>query len=112
MRNHMATSILHKGHLYGFDNGTLKCIEAATGTMRWRQRGLGKGTLIYADGHLLILGERGQLVLAAATPVAYREKARVRMMGNKCWTVPGLSAGHLFLRDEEQIACLDLRSKS
>jgi len=109
MKNQMATSILHEGHLYGFDDGMLKCIEAATGEMRWRVRGLGRGTLIYADGHLLILGEGGQLVLAAASPVAYRERARVQKMGPKCWTIPSLASGRLYLRDERHIVCLDLR---
>ena len=109
MKNHMATSVLHQGHLYGFDAGTLKCIEAASGESAWRKRGLGKGSLILADGHLFVLGEGGDLALVEATPVEYREKGRVEVFKSKCWTAPSLSGGKLYLRDEREIVCLDVR---
>ena len=109
MKNHMATSVLHQGHLYGFDAGILKCIEAASGESAWRKRGLGKGSLILADGHLFVLGEGGDLALVEATPIEYREKGRVEIFKSKCWTAPSLSGGKLYLRDEREIVCLDVR---
>ena len=110
MKNHMATSVLLNGHIYGFDNGTLKCIVAANGKQLWQHRGLGKGTLILADGQLLILSERGELVIADASPTAYLEKGRLQLLGQPCWTAPSLAGGLLYVRDEKQIVCIDLRS--
>lgn len=110
MRNKFSSSVLHEGHLYGFDEGTLKCIEAATGEPNWRTRGLGHGSLIIADGHLIALGDKGILVQAEATPEAYRETGRVRAFEGKTWTVPTLAGGRLYLRDENELISMDLRA--
>ncbi len=109
MRNHFNSSIYLSGYLYGFDNATLKCIDAADGSMKWRARGLGKGSLIAADSLLIILGERGQLVLAEATPEAYRELSRAQVLSGKCWTSPTLAHGKLYLRNQTEILCIEMR---
>jgi outer membrane protein assembly factor BamB len=106
MKNQFSSSIYHEGHIYGFDNKNLKCIDAETGEMKWRQRDLGHGSLMLADGHLIVLGDKGQLVLVEATPAAYREKGRVQLFSGKTWTVPTLSNGILFARDESEMIAL------
>ena len=108
MRNHFSTSVYLNGFLYGFDNATLKCIDASDGSMKWRARGLGRGSLISADGMLIVLGERGQLALVEATPEAYNELSRAQVLRGKCWTSPTLAHGKLYLRNQEEIVCLDL----
>ncbi len=111
MRNHFNSSVPLEGHVYGFDNATFKCVEAATGEQKWAKRGrMGKGSLIYADGHLLVLTETGRLLLVEATPEAYVEKAAVQVLEGRCWTAPALSGGRLFLRNREQMLALDLRA--
>lgn len=111
MRNHMASSVYHEGHLYGFDEATFKCLDVATGEDKWKTRGLGKGTLMYADGHLIVLSERGKLVLVEAVPTAYIEKASAQVLRGKCWTMPALANGKLYLRNEKEMVCLDLMSR-
>jgi len=108
MKNKFSSSVLHGAHLYGFDESTLKCIDAGTGEMRWQARGLGHGSLFYADGHLVVLGDKGTLVLVEATPEEYREKARTQPFKGKTWTVPTLSDGRLYLRDEKEMIALDI----
>ena len=77
MKNHFNSSVFVSGHLYGFDDSTLKCIDPASGTESWKQRGFGKGSLLAADGHLWVLSERGELVLVeAGTGRIPREGAR------------------------------------
>jgi outer membrane protein assembly factor BamB len=112
MKNHFSTSVLHQGYLYGFDNAILTCIDPQTGTEKWKQRGYGKGSLIIADGHLIILGDSGNLALVEATPAGYQEKATLQILQGTCWTVPTLSDGRLYLRSENEIVCLDLKDKS
>ncbi|MEM7584168.1 MAG: PQQ-binding-like beta-propeller repeat protein [Acidobacteriota bacterium] len=109
MKNQFSSSVYHDGHLYGFDNKNLKCIDATTGEDRWRKGGLGHGSLIYADGHLLILSESGELVLAEATPKAYTEKAAFEVANAKSWTVPTLYAGKLYIRNEQDLFSIDLK---
>ncbi len=109
MKNHFASSILHEGYLYGFDDGTLKCIEANTGEEQWRKRGFRKGSLIYADGHLIVLGESGNLALVKASHTEYIEVAQTQIFDGRCWTAPSVSGGKLYLRNNEELVCLDLK---
>ena len=117
MQNHWATSIYHQGYLYGIDGrhefgANFRCIEFMTGKIRWRaDPGLGRATFIMAEGHLVVLGERGYLALIEISPHHYKEKARVRALDYPCWAPPVLSHGLLYIRSAKQLVCLDLREK-
>ena len=108
MRNKFSSSVLYRGMLYGFDEGTLKCVDPEDGTTRWRQRGLGHGSLLAADGKLIALSDRGKLVLADATPEGYVELGTIEAFKTKTWTVPTLAGGRLYLRDEKEIVAFDI----
>ena len=108
MRNQFSSSVIVDDHVYGFDNRTLKCLAVETGEECWAERGLGHGSLIYADGKLFILSERGRLVLAEATPEEFRERGSAQVFDGKTWTGPTLSGGRLFLRDERFLVSLDV----
>ena len=112
MKNHFATSVLHDDYLYGFDNAILKCIDANTGMEKWKTRGFGKGTLMLADEHLIILSDRGKLGLAEATPSAYNEVASAEVLSGLCWTVPTLANGRLYARNENEMVCLDMTGQN
>jgi len=113
MSNHYSTSILFEGHLYGFDEATVKCVDFETGQPIWGQDGFGKGSLFIADGKLVILSEQGELAFAHATPEGYSEISRAHILGGKCWTAPVLSEGLLYARNASgDVVCLDLRSKA
>lgn len=108
MKNHFNSSIHYGGHIYGFDDATLKCIDAQTGEERWRQRGFNKGSLLLADGHLIVFGEAGQLALVEATPEAYREKAKAQILEGRTWTMPALAGGRLYLRNQKEMVALEV----
>ena len=111
MRNQFSSSIYHEGHIYGFDNATLKCLDARTGEEKWAVReGFGHGSLTLADGHLYVLGDRGKLALVEATPDGFREKSAFQALSGKCWTVPTLAGGRLYLRNEKELVALDVRA--
>lgn len=115
MQNHWATSIYHEGYLYGMDGrhesgSNFRCIEFMTGSVIWTAyEGLGRASFIMADGHLIAIGERGDLALIEVSPERYIEKARVRVLSYPVWTPPILSDGLLYIRDENVMKCLDLR---
>ena len=109
MRNHFSSAVVHEGTIYGFDNATLKAISVADGKMAWGKRGLGKGSLIFADGHLLVLSDRGKLLLVEATPEGYREKGSVQALKGLCWTAPAIADGRLYLRNHDELVVYDLR---
>ena len=108
MKNHFGTSLLIGDYIYGFDNAILKCIEAETGKEQWRRRGYGKGSLIYADGQLIILSDKGKLALADASPTNFSEKVSAQVLSGKCWTPPTLANGKIFVRDMHRIVCMDV----
>ena len=107
MKNQFSSSVLHNGHIYGFDNSVLKAISVATGEEVWKESGFGHGSLILADGHLVVLSERGKLLLVEATPAGYREKGSTQILSGKCWTAPTLANGRLYLRNEEELLALN-----
>ena len=112
MKNQFSSSIYKDGHLYGFDNAILRCLDASTGEERWKARGFGHGSLTYADGHLIVLGDRGNLALVEATPAEYREKATAQPLTGKCWTVPTLAGGRLYLRNEREVVALEVAGQA
>ena len=67
-----------------------------------------KGSLTLADGHLIILGEKGKLALAEASTEAYREKSSAQVLEGRCWTVPTLADGKLYVRNQEEMVCLNM----
>lgn len=108
MENYISTSVITGGHIYGFHNSILKCIDVATGKERWKKRGFGAGNLIVADGHLIILGDKGKLGLVEVAPEAYTEKSTAKVLKGRCWTAPALANGKLYIRNEKELVCLDL----
>ena len=117
LRNEWQTSMLLDGHLYGFDNvgaagpvTHLTCINAATGDRVWQKLRFGKGNLIAADGKLFITTMTGELVVVRATPKAFEELGRTEVLGSTR-QAPALSNGLLYLRDDKEIVCLDVRQK-
>ncbi|HET9229569.1 MAG TPA: PQQ-binding-like beta-propeller repeat protein [Thermoanaerobaculia bacterium] len=111
MKNHFNNAVLVGDHIYGFDNATFKCLSVATGEPTWAFRGLGKGSLLVADGDLLIvLSDVGTLLLVKATPDDYTELARFQVMEGKAWTAPTLANGRLYLRDNDEILALEMKA--
>jgi outer membrane protein assembly factor BamB len=114
MRNHHASSILVGDTLYGFSDSILTALRFADGEIAWKSRSVGKGSLVYADGHLIAFSEKGVVGLIEATPEEYREKGRFRLpdlSGENTWTHPVVANGHLFIRDQETLYKYDLRDK-
>src|SRR6185436_9971883 len=111
MKNHFNNAVLVGDHIYGFDNATFKCLSVAKGEETWASRGLGKGSLLVADRNLLVvLSDRGTLLLVEANPDAYAELARFQVMEGKAWTSPTLANGRLYLRDEDEIVVLAMKT--
>lgn len=62
--------------------------------------GLGCGSVMAtADGTLLILSERGELLTAPATTAGFKTTARHQVLGGRCWTVPVLAHGRIYCRN-------------
>ncbi len=107
-KNHYATSILYNGFLYGFDNSTFSCIDAAKGDLQWKTRDIPKGSLLGVGGRLIVLTEKGELILAQPNSDGVKVLAKAKVLEPNCYTVPAISEGKLFVRNLEEIAVLKL----
>ncbi len=108
LRNHFSSSLYHDGYLYGFSNAQLRCVDVKTGKHTWVKRGYGKGSLIMANDHLIIISDRGKLVLGNLSPEGFEELSAFQALKGKSWTPPVIADGKIYLRNLEEMVCYDL----
>lgn len=111
---HFGTPVHHDGCLYGFhgrqEAGTeMRCIALKTGQVLWSQEGFGCGSMILAEGKLIVLSESGELVLVEAKRDKYREKARAAVLTGPCRAHMALANGRLYARDHKKLVCWNLK---
>jgi outer membrane protein assembly factor BamB len=70
---------------------------------------MGTGSLMLANGKLIILSEDGKLVIAEASPDKFKEISSSRILTGKCWTVPVLANGRIYARNADgRLVCVDV----
>ena len=114
LSNHYATSVYRDGYLYGFHGRqefgpSFRAVEFRTGKVRWSQDQFRAGSVTLAGDRLLIIRESGELVLAAASPDAFRPIARAQILPATVRAFPALADGFLYVRNDNTLVCLDLR---
>ncbi|MGH9314382.1 MAG: PQQ-binding-like beta-propeller repeat protein [Vicinamibacterales bacterium] len=113
MRTHHNTAVLVGDHMYGFSSSILTAMKFDDATVAWKNRSVGKGSLVAAEGQLYLFGENGVAGLADATPQAYRERGRFQIKSGNLptWTHPVVSDGRLYLRDQDSIYAYDVKAR-
>lgn len=114
MGSQLSTPVVLRGYAYaGHGNtggGSVRCIEVKSGDLKWEFKGIGYGSLLLAGGTLLMLGDNGMLVVAEAAPEQCRELWKGKALDGTCRTMPVLSAGLIYCRnDAGRLVCLDLK---
>ena len=118
LSSHYATAVHHNGTLYGFHGRqefgpSFRAVDLKTGKVRWSEEQFRAGTVTLAGDRLLILRESGELVMAEATPEAFRPIARARILPAVARAYPALSDGLLYARNGDtranELVCVDLR---
>jgi outer membrane protein assembly factor BamB len=114
LTNHYATSVYRDGILYGFHGRqefgqSFRAVDFRTGKVRWSQERFLAGSVMLVGDRLLILRETGELILAAASPDAFRPLARAQILPATVRPYPALANGLLYARNEKTLVCLDLR---
>jgi len=119
LQNHWATPVCYQGAVFGQftpDNADaqLCCIDLASGATRWATNGFGRGNVLLVGTNLLVITERGDLVLAAAKTNSYQEIGRFKAIPNfhtdynKCWNALAVSDGQVYVRSTAYAARFDL----
>ena len=104
LRAHFNTPVHSAGFIYGLDGeagkkSALVCLDLASGEEKWRAKEVKNGSLVLAGGQLLLLGETGDLILAEASPAAYKELGRKKVLSGRCWVQPAIANGKIFCRN-------------
>jgi outer membrane protein assembly factor BamB len=106
-----ANPVYCDGHIYGLSNNRLCCLSAATGKRQWRSdEEFESGQLLLCGKTLLVQPERsGEVLAVSADPKEYRELGRTKVFrGSRTWNTPALAGGRLYLRNHEEMVCLEL----
>ena len=113
MRNHHASSVLVGDYLYGFSSSILTAMQFDTGKVAWRDRSVGKGSVVVADNQLYLFSEQGVVGLADVNPSLYVERGRFQLKTGSLptWSHPVVSGGKLFLRDQDTIYAYSVANK-
>jgi outer membrane protein assembly factor BamB len=116
LKTHHGGVVVVGDHVYGTDNRSLKCLDLKTGNVIWEDRSVGKGSITYADGHLIVRseGKQGSVALVEASPGGYKEKGRFDQPERSklnSWPYPVVFGGKLYLRDQENLFCYDVKAK-
>jgi len=120
MKNHHGGVILLEGHLYGYSDGAgWVCQSWETGEEVWAEKNeFRKGAIFYADGRFYLLEEQtGNVAMIEASSKGWKEHGRFKLSPQteqrspqgKIWVHPVISAGKLFLRDQELLFCFDAK---
>jgi outer membrane protein assembly factor BamB len=109
MKNRFNSSVLHDGHIYGFDEAIMACLDVETGELKWKGGRYGYGQVLLAGGHLIVLSEDGDLALVRATPERHEELVRFPVLDGKTWNHPAMASGRLLVRNLKEMAAFDLR---
>jgi hypothetical protein len=113
LSNHYATSVYHGGHLYGFHgrqeySQSFRAVEMESGQVKWNENRFGAGTVSLVGNRLLIMRENGEMVLAQASPNAFRPVARAQVLPPTVRAYPAIAEGFVYVRNENTLVCLDL----
>jgi outer membrane protein assembly factor BamB len=109
MRTKFANVAMKDGFAYGLSDGTLECLDLADGRSKWRTGHYQHGQILRVDDLLLVLSERGEMVLVEATPDhANRVLGRFQALDGQAWNNIALSGPYLLVRNAEEAACYEL----
>jgi outer membrane protein assembly factor BamB len=109
--------VLVGDYLYGdsADSGTPYCAEFMTGKEKWKERGAGRNSasVAAADGRLYFLFADGTMSLVKANPEKYEEVGAFKIgeVKRPAWAHPVILDGKLYVRNQDQILCYDIKAK-
>ncbi len=111
----MGGSVLIDGNLFGSIGETMACVDFMTGAIKWQDRGIGSASVCFADGRLYLHSVKNELAMIEASPEGFKPLGTFTPPGTKDngsakpWTHPVISNGKLYLRDQGDVWCYDIK---
>ncbi|MEQ1859461.1 MAG: PQQ-binding-like beta-propeller repeat protein [Chthoniobacteraceae bacterium] len=115
LRSHVNSPVVRRNAIFGIDGntggGNLVCLDLASGKRLWEERSVKGGSLILAEDKLVVVTEKGELVVAEAISSGFKPLLRAQVLDKRCWVQPTLNDGKLFVKNNVgDLACYELKS--
>ena len=116
-------------HIYGVDSyGEFRCLLAADGSRAWTDEEAVVPKARWSTVHFVqngddtwMFNERGELIVARLSSEGYKEISRAKLIeptkpqlprrGGVCWSHPAFANKKVFLRNDEELICVDLAAE-
>ena len=112
---HHGGYVVVNDYVYGNHGGGYACLDFKTGQKKWSGAGVGKGSVIYADGMLYCLGEGGSVGLVEAKPDGFNQVSQFRLPPDgkgQAWAHLAIANGRLYIRHGDMLYCYDLKGQA
>lgn len=123
-----STPLIIGDYIYGIDSyGELRCLDLATGDRVWTdltavpKARWGNIHMVQNAGSVWMFNERGELIISELSPKGFKEISRTKIInptkkqlkqrGGVCWAHPAFANKKIYIRNDEQLICLNLAAK-
>ncbi len=125
----ISTPVLEGDHIYGVDSyGQLRCLQLQSGDRVWEDLSLVKPArwanvhLVRNGDHYFMFNEQGELIIGRLSPERFSEISRTQLIEptlvqlnrsgeGVTWAHPAFAYGHVFIRNDKELVCADLRAR-
>ena len=110
LRSQMSGPVRIGEYVYGIDQNQLACLEWKTGKQIWTEGKVGNGSVSAAGDKLIVLSEKGRLMIVEASPDGFKELSGSDVLSGRCWTMPIVANGYIYARNAQgHLVCVDVR---
>ena len=109
---HWNTPIHVDGYVYGCsgresNEAETRCVELATGEVKWSKKRTLRCTFLLVDGHLISLGEDGTLTLIKVKPKKYDRASSSKVRSSPTLLVRPVLGMNLYVRGKGRLVALE-----
>lgn len=117
-----STPVMRNGVVFTF--GPAGCLDGKTGAFRWKEDKVSGTGIIVGDKMIVLTSVGGDLIIADASPDAYKEVSRLHVLDNPpdwkkrsyfeehCTVPPSFCGGKIFCRNKwGDVVCVDVSKK-
>ncbi len=109
---HHGGVVMVDGQIYGTSHrGAWVCLDWKNGTVKYKERGIGKGSCIYADGMLYGYSEKGTCGLIKTSSSGYdlRSSFKINQGSGEHWAHPVVAGGVMYIRHGNTLMAYKLK---
>jgi outer membrane protein assembly factor BamB len=121
----ISTPVILGEHVYGVDSyGELRCLDLKTGDRIWESlEAVPKARwanihMVENGEHIWMFNERGELIISKLSEEGFEEISRTKIIeptegqlderGGVCWTHPAFAYKNIYVRNDEELICVNL----